>query len=513
MNNREETFLKLNEVNTESIYNTLTNKKRTYEQKVLDLAHQAENALNVLNIPEKTLHYFSIGAINDLFEGHAPYRPRYVMVDFEKFMKNGSKFLRLNPPKTLDEAIFSLMTLYHHIPSITNFPVYLGNLDYLLDPFIKDLTDEEVKTKLRLFLNFLDRTIDDSFCHANIGPIETRCGRLLLEVESELSNTVPNLTIKYNSRETSDEFLKLAIKTSLKCSNPAICNDDINKTYYDSNYGISSCYNILPIQGGAYTLTRITLTCLAEETSDIDEFINVKLPECLKCIADYENERIKFLVEKSGFFESSFLVDEGLIDKNRFVPMFGVTGLAECVNTLLSKKGLRYGKDKEADDLGTQIMDKITLCVNSFNALYTPLTNNKFMLHAQVGLDSDKGITSGVRIPVGEEPENFKDHLVHSSKFHKYFPAGVGDIFPIASTSLNNLDALCDLTKGAFKIGMHYLSYYIEDSDLVRITGYLVKKSEMDKYFKDEAVIKQTTALGAENYKTNKLQNRKVRLI
>ncbi len=513
MNTREETFLKLNQVNSQTIYDALTSKKRTYEQKVLDLAHQAENMLNVLKIDDTTLHYFSTGAINDLFEGHAPYRPRYIMVDFDKFMKNGSKFLRIEPPKSFDEAIFALMTLYHHIPSITNFPVYLGNLDYLLEPFIKDLSDEEVKTKLKLFFNFLDRTIDDSFCHANIGPVYTRCGRLILEVIGELNNTVPNLTLKYNSKATSDEFLHLAIKTSLKCSNPAICNDDINSTYYDSNYGISSCYNILPIRGGAYSLTRITLTCLAEETNDINEFLNVKLPECLKCVSMYLNERIKFLVEKSGFFESSFLVKEGLIDKDRFVPMFGVTGLAECVNTLLKNKGLRYGIDEEANELGIKIMDKIEEVVNSFNALYTRLTKNKFMLHAQVGLDSDKGITSGVRIPVGEEIENFRDHLIHSSRFHKYFPAGVGDIFPIAKTSLNNIDALVDLTKGALKIGVHYLSYYIEDTDLVRITGYLVKKSEMEKYFNDEAVIKQTTALGAENYKTNKLNKRKVRLI
>jgi len=104
MTDAEKTFLEKNKMNEEVIYNTLTSKKRTYEQKVLDLAHCAENMLNVLNIPERTLHYFSIGAINDLFEGHAPYRPRYVMVDFEKFMKQGSKFLRLNSPKNLDEA-------------------------------------------------------------------------------------------------------------------------------------------------------------------------------------------------------------------------------------------------------------------------------------------------------------------------------------------------------------------------------------------------------------------------
>ena len=512
MTDAQKTFLEKNKMNEDVIYDTLTSKKRTYEQKVLDLAHCAENMLNVFDLSDKQIHYFQSGAINDLFEGHAPYRPRYVMVDFEKFMKNGSKFLRLESPKTFDEAIFSLMTLYHHIPSITNFPVYLGNLDYLLDPFITDLSDEEVKNKIKLFLNFLDRTIDDSFCHANIGPKETRMGRLLLEVESELANTVPNLTIKYNSKETSDEFMKLAIKTSLKCSNPALCNDDINSTYYDSNYGISSCYNILPVRGGCYTLTRITLTRLADETNDIEEFVNKILPECLECIADYENQRIKFLVEKSGYFESSFLVDEGLIDKDRFVPMFGVTGLAECVNSLLKDKGLKYGRDEEADNLAIRIMDKINEVVNSFKALYTPLTNNHFMLHAQVGLDSDKGITSGVRIPVGDEPDSFRDHLIHSSKFHKYFPAGVGDIFPIASNIVQNLDAMLDVVKGAFNVGVHYMSFYSADTDLVRITGYLVKRSEMAKYFNNEAVIHQTTALGAENYKTNQLQNRKVRM-
>jgi YjjI family glycine radical enzyme len=506
------TFSEKNMVDINQIYNALTSKNRTYEQKVLDLAHCAENSLNVLKMNDTMLHYFETGAINDLFEGHAPYRPRYIMVDFDAFMKNGSKFLRLNPPKTFDEAIFSLMTLYHHIPSITNFPVYLGNLDYLLEPFSKDLDDDTIKEKLRLFFNFLDRTIDDSFCHANIGPKETRMGRLILEVISNLENTVPNLTIKYNKKETSDSFLKLAIDTSLKCSNPAICNDDLNKDYYNGGYGISSCYNILPIRGGAYTLTRITLTCLAREAKNMDDFLNHLLPECLECIKDYENERIKFLVEKSGFFESSFLASEGLIDKNRFVPMFGVTGLAEAVNTLLKDKNLKYGRDQEADDLGNKIMDKIEDIVSSFKALYTPLTENHFMLHAQVGLDSDTGITSGVRIPIGDEPESFRDHLIHSARYHKYFPAGVGDIFPIASHVKQNLDSLADIVKGAFSIGVHYMSFYSSDTDLVRITGYLVKRSEMEKYFKDMAVIHQTTALGALNYKANHLEKRKVRM-
>lgn len=140
------------------------------------------------------------------------------------------------------------------------------------------------------------------------------------------------------------------------------------------------------------------------------------------------------------------------------------------------------------------------------------MTDNHFVLHAQVGLDSDIGVTSGVRIPVGEEPDSFFDHLRHSARYHSYFPAGVGDIFPIADNVKQNPDALLDIVKGAFDLGVHYMSFYSANTDLVRITGYLVKRSEMEKYDKGEAVIKQTTHLGSPNYKVNNLKNRKVRM-
>lgn len=109
---------------TKQIYDTITSNKLTYEQKLKNLANIAENELDVLPIPEKTKYYFSTGAINDLFEGHAPYRPRYIMPDYEKYLKNGSEFLRVKPAKNMDEAIFALMMIYHHVPSITSFPSF-----------------------------------------------------------------------------------------------------------------------------------------------------------------------------------------------------------------------------------------------------------------------------------------------------------------------------------------------------------------------------------------------------
>ena len=45
-----------------------------------------------------------------------------------------------------------------------------------------------------------------------------------------------------------------------------------------------------------------------------------------------------------------------------------------------------------------------------------------------------------------------------------------------------------------------------------RITGYLVKRSEMEKYRNHEVVLKNTTQLGAPNYDVNRLAERKVRM-
>lgn len=494
------------------VLDVLTSKELTYEQKVFSLAREAEDSLEVLDIPPKTRAYFETGALNDLFEGHAPYRPRYIMPDYKKFVRQGSKFLRIEPPKTLDELLTGLEILYHHVPSITGFPVYLGELDTMIEPFTTGLADDEVKEKIRLFLIYLDRTITDSFCHGNLGAKPTRTGRIILELEKELQNAVPNLTLKYDPDVTPDEYAELAVSTSLYCANPAICNDADNRTTYPCEYGISSCYNILPVGGGAYTLSRITLTELVKSAKSTEHFLKELLPDCLNAVGNYMNERVKFLVERSGFFESSFLVREGLIEREKFVGMFGVTGLAECVNALMADTGKRYGHSAESDDLGVQIMEIIQKFVADFPAVYSEIGRGHYLLHAQVGLDSDKGITSGVRIPVGDEPENLLDHLRHSARFHEYFPTGVGDIFPFAVTARNNPGALVDIVKGSFQFGVKYMSFYASDSDLVRITGFLVKRSEMEKYRNHDVVLQNTTVLGSKNYDTNHLELRKERM-
>ena len=494
------------------VLDIVTSKGLTYEQKVVALAHAAENSLEVLEIPEKTRHYMETGAICDLDEGHAPYRPRYIMPDYEAAVKKGCEFLQLDPPKDLDEVIQFLEILYRHVPSITTYPVYLGNIDRLIEPFLEGVSDEEAEKKLRLFLIYLDRTITDGFCHANLGPEETRTGRIILKLEKELQNAVPNLTLKYDPDITPDSYGELALYTSLYCANPAICNHRMHKDTY-GDYGISSCYNILPIGGGSYTLTRIVLPKLVPEAESREQFLTETLPDCLQRMGDYMNERIRFLVEESNFFETSFLSREGFISRDKFLAMFGVVGLAECTNLLMDDPDKIYGSDQEADQLADQIMQVIAEYAETSMALYSEVFHDHFALHAQVGIDSDHGITSGVRIPVGMEPERMYDHLRHSARFHRFFPTGCADIFSFDPTGRNNPAAMLDIVKGAFSLGDKYISFYASDSDLVRITGYLVKRSEMEKYYEGEAVLQNTVHLGGDNYRNAHLENRKVRAL
>ncbi|MEK6265421.1 MAG: DUF3029 family protein, partial [Clostridium sp.] len=69
----------------DNILGIIKNGTLTYEQKVLTLARAAENSIDVLNIDKDAQKLRDEGIICDLFEGHAPYRPRYIVPDYEKF--------------------------------------------------------------------------------------------------------------------------------------------------------------------------------------------------------------------------------------------------------------------------------------------------------------------------------------------------------------------------------------------------------------------------------------------
>jgi YjjI family glycine radical enzyme len=391
-------------------------------------------------------------------------------------------------------------------------PVYLGNIDYLLEEFVTEENKEEAYRAIKLFLKHIDTTITDSFCHANIGPGETLAGMLILKAMRELELPTPNLSLKY-SKETTNKLAIESIKTALVTAKPSFALDKMYRDDFGGNeYGIVSCYNGLEVGGGAHTLVRVRLGKLARKSKSKEKFLQEDLPKLATEMLGYIDERIRFLVEESVFFKRNFLVVEGFIEKEKFTGLFGMVGLAECVNYLMELEGknYRFGKDRKADELGIKIVQLLTEILKEHQCKYFENKEKKHLLHSQVGIETDKGESPGCRIPVGEEPELF-DHIVQASPFHKYFASGIGDIFAFDETFKKNPQAILDIIEGGFNMGLRFFSMYGSDCDVVRVTGYLVKKSEMEKLDQGKVVLRDTTILGKGARDNGRVLERKLR--
>ncbi|MFV0425346.1 MAG: glycyl radical enzyme domain-containing protein, partial [Bacilli bacterium] len=358
----------------------------------------------------------------------------------------------------------------------------------------------------------IDKTLTDSIVHANIGPKETKAGRLILKVMRELELAVPNLTVKYDEDITSDEFAVDCVKTSLVTAKPSFANDKMYAADFKSGYGIASCYNGLMIGGGGFTLTRINLNHLADFATNSKDFLENVIPEAVREMAGYINDRIEFIAN-SAFFNSNFLVKEKFVDINKFSGMLGIIGVAECVNKLLDLKeqSERFGYSEVANNYAKLVLDKINEELKKYPSKYTTAFDGISVMHAQVGIETDIGTSPGARIPVGEEPEIY-DHILMSAPFHEHFVSGIGDIFVFDQTYLNNPEAILKIIKGAFKNNLRYISTYSQMCDVVRVTGYLVKRSELEKLDNKKAVLNGATILGQGARDYGKALDRKRRM-
>ena len=492
--------------NKQDLLNTFLSDSLTYQQKLFASANCAERYFDpkeVLGYSQLESQYLSDNILCDLNEGNVPYRPRYIVVDFNVLLENGCQFLELEKPTNLDELLDSLLILYKHIPSVTSFPVYIGDLDALINPFLS-CDDQSDHIKIKRFLNHIDKTIPDSFCHANLGPKTNQATKLILEAVLELNNPTPNLTFIYQKGVSDEDIYTLAIKAGLLKAKPSFANIEYCRDVLDK-YAFVSCYNHLPKQGGAYSLTRIRLGTLARKFDNQADFFK-ELNRVIQANLSLMDKRVDFIVNKSNFFKTSFLLDESFIKKENFTSMIAIVGLFECVNHLLSAnvKAKQFGFNANADDLAHQILQFIDKLVSQH---YAPLViDNKYVLHAQVGAslsDEDYFNTPAHRLKVGEEPMLY-DHIKQIAPFHQYFSSGVGDLFAFDQTYSTKPEALKPIIAAAFKYGMRYISLYQKDSDLIRVTGYLVKKSEVAKFESGQVVLRDTEIFGSG---TNKCAN------
>ncbi len=199
----------------------ISNSALTHEQATNGLASLPGQFAEVFPLPEGFEEMFDKELLCNLSEGFLPYAPRYILPDYQKLMDEGCQFLRLAPPKTLDEAILTLEIFYRHVPSVTHYPVYLGRVDQMLESFIDTVSEEEARLKIKHFMFFLSRSIPDSYCHMNIGPEETKTGKYILDSEMESKEAIPSITMLYDTNITSDQFAEKALQCSQLCAKPS----------------------------------------------------------------------------------------------------------------------------------------------------------------------------------------------------------------------------------------------------------------------------------------------------
>ncbi len=469
----------------------------TYRQRVHRLAALSESALEAPKVSAACAEALEQRVVCDLYEGNAPYRPRYVLPDYRSLLEHGSAYLELEPALDLDEALAHLLIAYTQVPSITHYPVWLGDLDALLEPYVEGVSDAELHRRLRLFWISLDRILPDAFTHANLGPTDSRVARVALRLERELLQVVPNLSLKVDPELTPDDLVRDAVETVFACGQPHFVNHPMMVAGLGPSYGVASCYNSLRAGGGSHTLVRLNLREVAlRHQGSRDSYLDDLLPEYVELTAELMEARIRHLVEEAGFFEHSWLVTEGLVHLDRYSAMFGVYGLAEAVSLVLEHEGTsgRYGHDAAADVLAEQILQRVADLVADRPLPYCEGNGGRALLHSQSGIDSDVDVTAGCRVPVGEEP-SLLPHLRTVTPHHVLFPAGISDVLAFDETTRRNPGAVVDVIRGAFRTGMRDFTFNLDSNDFIRITGYLVRKSDLARI--DNGARHDSTFLGA----------------
>lgn len=468
------------------------------DQKTSALAAAAMRALPYPTVSDAAKQAIVDGTICLLGEGAAPYHPRYVAPDYGKLLRQGSDFLELDPARDLHEATSILLTAYHNIPS--GLPVFIGCLDTLLEPFLDSVGPDEARAIVRSFLLLVDRLFPDAFVHANIGPSESRMGRLLLELDRELK-TICNVTLRYDPQVTERSFALDAVRTSLQLSKPYFSSHQMMVDDWGPDYAIASCYNVMRMGGGIYTLVRLNLKKLvAWSDGSVDDVLNRVIPEAARLQMEIINSRIRFLVEEVGYFDTCFFVREGLLHPDRFTAYAGMFGLADAVNTLMAEQGrsdARYGHDAEANLLGKQIMERLDAEISRIPALYCDGYGGHASFHAQVGISSDVGVTPGARVPSGEEPPLY-EHLMVEAPHHRLLQGGVSTILEFDQTAESNPEAVLDIVNGAMRSGIRTLSVGSTSSEYIRVSGYLMRRSDLEAAAAEKTLRHESTHLAVE---------------
>ncbi len=499
------------EVFKDQVRSVVTDPMLLEEQKRVAMMDAAYKTLSYPQVSAAALDALGQGVICLLGEGPAPYHPRYVAPDFQKLLNEGSDFFNLKPATNLFEAVTSLLTVYNYSPTAGD-PPYIGNLDTLLEPFVRELPDEVARPVLKSFWTLIDRLHPNAFVHADIGPEATRTGEMLLDIDNE-SGTITNLTLRYDPEKTPREFALKAVRNTLQLSKPYFLNHPLHLKDWGPDYIVASCYNIMWLRGGIFTLVRINLAeAVRHFSGSLDELLDVELPRLAELQIEVINSRIRHIVEDVGWFENNIFVQERLLDPEKFTTYAAIVGLNEMVNEMMARSGkpeAKYGHDAEANAVAVKIVARLKQELGKHPSAYCRGTGERVVFHAQVGISEDGDATPGCRIPAGTEPEIYT-HLQATAPIQALVEGGVSDIFEFDQTARQNPEAVLDIINGAMKLGMRDLSIGSNDSEFIRVSGYLVRRADLEHRLEEQLLRYDTAEIAREffNSQPNTLHRR-----
>ena len=96
---------------------------------------------------------------------------------------------------------------------------------------------------------------------------------------------------------------------------------------------------------------------------------------------------------------------------------------------------------------------------------------------------------------------------------HRHYPSGISEILTLDESAKANPAAVVQLCKGAFASGFREFTANVAGNDLVRVTGYMIRLSDVEQFNDDKGSRTNTTALGAEAVQLTGILNRKPRVV
>ena len=104
-------------------------------------------------------------------------------------------------------------------------------------------------------------------------------------------------------------------------------------------------------------------------------------------------------------------------------------------------------------------------------------------------------------------------HVQALAPHHQYCPSSISEVLTLDATVKANPDAVLDLCKGALACGLREFTANVGGNDLVRVTGHMIRLSDVARYNTDKGARTNTTALGADAAKLTAILAREPRMV